>query len=90
VRPLYLLPLFQKRIALGASGFPFTLSDVKYEKGMCPVVERIWEKELIGFETCMHAADDRHVDLLTEAVRKVHRHREELASSAAASGERKP
>ncbi|MEK6744853.1 MAG: DegT/DnrJ/EryC1/StrS family aminotransferase [Nitrospirota bacterium] len=83
VRPLYLLPLFQKRIALGASGFPFTLTDIKYEKGMCPVVERIWEKELIGFETCMHAADDRQVDLLIEAVRKVHGQRQELARSAA-------
>ena len=90
VRPLYLLPLFQKRIAMGASGFPFTLSDVNYEKGTCPVVERIWENELIGFETCMHAADDRHVDLLVEAVRKVHGQREVLARSAASQSEGKP
>jgi dTDP-4-amino-4,6-dideoxygalactose transaminase len=79
VQPLYLLPLFQKRIAFGGSGFPFTLSEVRYEKGMCRVVERVWGKELIGFETCMHEVQERETDLLVEAVRKVHAHRHELA-----------
>ena len=37
LRPLYLLPLFQKRIAFG--GYPFNLSDVQYPKGLCPVSE---------------------------------------------------
>ena len=78
MRPLYLLPLFQKRIAFGSSGYPFTLSDVRYEKGMCPVAEAMYERELICYETCMYDVDDRHADLLVEAVRKVHRHIQDL------------
>jgi perosamine synthetase len=39
LRPLYLLPLFQKRIAFG--GYPFNLSDIQYPKGLCPVSERM-------------------------------------------------
>ena len=79
--PLYLLPVFQRRMAFGNKGFPFSLSDVKYERGMCPVVERLWQKEFIGFETCAYLVDDQHAELLVEAVRKVHHNRKQLAES---------
>ncbi len=36
VRPIYQLPMFQKRIAMGRNGFPFSLSDVTYANGMVP------------------------------------------------------
>ncbi|MGH7950194.1 MAG: DegT/DnrJ/EryC1/StrS family aminotransferase, partial [Candidatus Binataceae bacterium] len=35
VKPLYLLPLFQKRIALGRDGFPFALTNRTYAPGLC-------------------------------------------------------
>lgn len=78
VKPLYMLPLFQQRIAIGNEGWPFTLSTQQYEQGMCPVVERMYAKELIGFEICAYNVDDNHADLLIEAVRKVHTHRYEI------------
>jgi dTDP-4-amino-4,6-dideoxygalactose transaminase len=79
VRPLYLLPLFQQRIAMGRHGFPFTLSDVRYEAGLCPVVERMHASELLAFEPCAYDLEDSVVDALVAAIRKVYAHRAELA-----------
>lgn len=50
VKPLYLSPLYQKKIAIGKKGFPFSVNpevQYRYEKGMCPVVERLYERELL-------------------------------------------
>ena len=77
-RPLYMLPAFQRRVAIGSAGFPFSESDVSYKEGLCPVAERLYERDLIGFEACAYDADDDAAQLLVEAVRKVHRHRDEL------------
>ena len=78
VRPLYHLPLFQKRIAFG--GYPFNLTERTYPKGLCPVAERIHVEELVSYEPCAHDVDDEGARLLGEAIRKVHQHREELAA----------
>src|SRR5262245_52842389 len=40
VEPLYRLPVFQKRIAIGRDGFPFTLTNRTYPTDLCPVAER--------------------------------------------------
>ncbi len=82
-RPLYLLPAFQRRIAIGRSGFPFALSDVSYEAGSCPVAERMWDRELICFEICMYDLDDRRTEDIIRAVRKVHARRADLAAGTA-------
>jgi perosamine synthetase len=78
VRPLYLLPAFQRRIAIGRDGFPLAGSDVSYEKGICPVAERMHERELILFETCMYDLSGDAVDGIAAAFRKVHAARAEL------------
>jgi perosamine synthetase len=80
VRPLYLLPVFQRRTAFGSRGYPFDLSVVSYPKGLCPVCERMHEQELICFETCMYEVTGQSLDLLIEAIHKVHACREELSS----------
>src|SRR5205814_1778665 len=36
VAPLYLLPIFRERIGIGRHGFPFTLTNRSYQKGLCP------------------------------------------------------
>ncbi len=83
VAPLYRLPVFQQRKALGREGHPFTLTERRYDDGLCPVTERLHEAEAILFEPCAIAADDALAGKLVEAVRKVHRLRGELASKAA-------
>jgi perosamine synthetase len=79
VRPLYLLPVFQKRIAMGRDGFPFVLSNRSYEKGLCPVAERMHENELIGIEVCSYLFTDEDIDSVVAAFDKVYEAREYLA-----------
>jgi perosamine synthetase len=81
VRPLYLLPLFQRRIALGRAGFPFNLSEVRYERGLCPTVEALHYEQLIGFEICTYEPTDQTADLVIRAFRKVHANRQALAAA---------
>lgn len=78
-RPLYLLPVFQKRVAIGSAGYPFNLSTVQYRSGMCPITERLYAKELVGFETCMYEIDAHRMTLLVDAIHKVYEQREEIA-----------
>lgn len=81
LRPLYMLPVFQKRIAIGRDGWPFTLTDRKYEKGLCPVAERMYEHELLLFEPCAYRVDDAMADKLVLAIRKVHARRNDIPRS---------
>jgi len=82
VRPLYLLPVFQKRIAIGSQGYPFNSSDRRYDKGLCPITERMHERELLGFEPCAYEVDPKTCDRLVEAIRKVHAQRHLLRELA--------
>ena len=81
LRPLYMLPVFQKRIAIGRDGWPFTLTDRKYEKGLCPVAERMYEHELLLFEPCAYRVDEAMADRLVLAIRKVHAKRNDIPRS---------
>jgi perosamine synthetase len=80
VRPLYRLPLFQRRIGFGSSGFPFTLTNRRYEGNLCPVAERLYSSELLCFETCAYDLTEPEIDQFVDAVRKVHGARAELRS----------
>jgi perosamine synthetase len=75
------LPLFQRRIAIGSAGFPFNLSEVTYQRGLCPVAERMHFDELLCFETCAYVATEADAALLIRAFRKVHANSGNLAGS---------
>lgn len=81
VAPVYWIPLFQKRIAIGPHGFPFNLGDRTYARGDCPVTEAMHEKFLLQFQPVSWEADDEQVDMLIDAVHKVHRHASMLAEA---------
>jgi perosamine synthetase len=78
VKPLYLLPIFQKRVAIGDQGFPFNLSNAYYAKGICPVTERMFEKELLVFPLCSYRLHVKDVDVVASAIRKVFENKDEL------------
>lgn len=84
VRPLYMLPVFQNRRAFGRDGWPFTLSEVQYPAGLCPVAERMHRSEVLCFENCMFDVSDAELDALCAALRKVHAGRASLAEAVAA------
>lgn len=54
--PLYLEPMYQRRIAIGKHGFPFNYEGYKgtvsYDPGICPVAERMFYKELMCTDVC--------------------------------------
>lgn len=81
-KPLYLFPLFQERIAIGSKGYPWTMmedqSSVSYEKGICPVVERLHEKELFLNEIIRPPATTSDLDDVIAAFQKVYENRGEL------------
>lgn len=78
VEPLYLLPLFQERIAIGRDGFPFTLTERRYERGLCPVAERLYDTELLLIESCTLDLSLDDVARYLTAIRKVVEHKDEL------------
>jgi dTDP-4-amino-4,6-dideoxygalactose transaminase len=71
VEPLYWLPLFQQRKAIGRDGWPFTLTETTYERGLCPVVERLHEKELIEVHVCSHLFTEREQQAYVDGFQKV-------------------
>jgi perosamine synthetase len=82
VKPIYLMPIFQKQIAIGSRGFPFKSEfyngNVRYDKGMCPVVEHWYEKEMVTHDNMRHGMTKKDLDDVIEAFHKVYRHRGEL------------
>ncbi len=80
VKPLYLLPLFQKRVAIGRDGFPFTLTNRSYSRGLCPVAEQMYEKELLELHVCSFAFEPHEIQAIIDAFAKIYEHRDELRS----------
>jgi dTDP-4-amino-4,6-dideoxygalactose transaminase len=72
VRPIYRIPMFQQRIAIGGSGFPFTLRDRHYPPGLCPVAEAMHTSELLQFQPVSWDVDDEQIEMMIAALRKVH------------------
>ena len=84
VRPLYLNQIYQTQTAIGKKGFPFTMNpQVKYDysKGSCPVVERMFEKELFHCPLVREAVTEKDLDDVLLAVEKVYENIGELKGS---------
>lgn len=86
VEPLYTLPVFAQRRALGRDGFPFTLTERQYVWGLCPTAERLWRDEIILFEPCAWQLSDSDVDAIATAFRKVHDNLGALATAEIRTG----
>ncbi len=82
VKPLYLQPLYQKQIAYGSKGFPFKSSlykgKVNYSKGLCPVTERMHEKEFFSHELMRPGMAKEDLDDLVTAFYKVWEYKSQL------------
>lgn len=78
VRPLYMLPVFQQRRAIGRDGWPFNLTNRGYEAGLCPVAERVESNELLLFLISAWNITPAVADGFIEALRKVHGNMDKL------------
>ena len=75
VKPIYLLPLFQNKKAFNKTQFPFVSNyyngNPDYSPGICPVAERLFEKEFTFTEICQYPYTNKHVGLFIKALKKV-------------------
>lgn len=80
LEPLYLLPLFQKKQVFNETHFPFDYQGMTqdYAKGICPVTERLYEKEFTFTTLCQHPRTKKDIDSFVRAVKKVLENRSEL------------
>lgn len=83
VKPLYLQPMYQKRIAYGKDGCPWTCEkykgEVSYKKGICPVTEKMHEQTLITHELMHAGMRKKDLDDVVRAFTKVWKNVKELA-----------
>jgi perosamine synthetase len=82
VKPLYLQPIFQKKIAFGAGGCPWSCEkyhgNVNYSAGLCPTTERMHFHELITHELMKPGMKKKDLDDVVSAFEKVWINRGEL------------
>lgn len=85
VEPIYLEPVYQQRMLYGTKGCPFTChhngGEVSYEKGICPITERMYDKEMILANVCHAGISRRDLDDVVDAFQKVTENITELAST---------
>ncbi|HEX2721392.1 MAG TPA: DegT/DnrJ/EryC1/StrS family aminotransferase [Gemmatimonadaceae bacterium] len=81
--PLYLEPMYQQRIGFGRAGFPWTypgyFGRVSYEPGICPVVERLYSRELMCTDVCHANTSETDLMDVVRAFEKVYANLRELA-----------
>lgn len=75
VRPIYEEPIYQGQKGYGQQGCPFKCplygKEIRYQKGDCPVVERMHYKELILLPVCRPAQTFNDMDDVVGAFKKV-------------------
>lgn len=72
---LHLLPLFRNKIAYGTGGFPWRSpycdNPVEYQRGLCPVAERLHAQSFMGLNLCMYEYHPQDIELIIKAFHKV-------------------
>jgi perosamine synthetase len=72
---IHQLPIYQKKIAYGKKGFPWTKDiyqgSASYELGICPVAEKLHLRTFLGMELCVSEYTDKEIDLVIKAFKKV-------------------
>ncbi len=74
VEPIYRQPMYQRGIAIGRHGFPFLQTDGslrQYPDGICPVAERMHERELFYLSFLHAGLTESDLDDVTVAFEKV-------------------
>jgi perosamine synthetase len=71
VAPLYRLPMFRNRQAMGRAGFPFSNAAVDYRDGLCPVTERLHDHEALVYEVCAWDPTPAQCSQMVDAIHKV-------------------
>lgn len=85
VKPLYLEPLYQRKLCFGANGYPFSANPrndrLSYARGICPVVERLADRELMVTNIIYPPLAESDMDAFVAACGKVIRNRDALLAA---------
>ena len=80
---IHLLPIYQKKIAYGSNGFPWSSDickrEVSYAKGICPVAEKMQDFSYLGIGLCNFDWDQKDVQLIIECFQKVWKNLDKLS-----------
>ncbi len=82
VKPIYLYPLYQQKRMFPRSQFPFVSTEypvqVNYTKGICPVVERMFEEELLTTAIYQPQHSREMIDEFIDALQRIQDQVEQL------------
>jgi len=78
VKPLYFSPLYTEKRAYAYKHYT---GNVKYEKGICPISEKLNEKEVIIIAVCRPPATISDMDDIINSIHKIIENRNELLNS---------
>ena len=81
VKPIYLQPFFQRRASLCSFNCPRYQGQISYDRGLCPVAERMHFEELIIHEYMRPGMMERDLDDVARAFEKVADNVAELQST---------
>ena len=84
VKPLYLNPIYQQKIAIGKKGFPFNFNkgvEYDYSMGTCPNVEKAYFEELIITPLVREPLTISVMKDLITAIKKVIKNSKEIAKA---------
>lgn len=72
---LHLLPMYQRKIAYGSQGFPWSSDicrrNVDYSYGICPVAEALHSENYLGYAMCLSDLQHGEIEILIQAFHKV-------------------
>lgn len=81
VKPLYLASLYQRKIAIGPHGWPWTTHpavEYEYRKGLCPIAEQMYDYGLIYTPLIREPLGEAEIDDFVAAIKKVLLHKKAL------------
>lgn len=75
VKPLYLNPLYLERRAFAYRHYN---GNVKYEKGICPIAEKLYKNDVVIIQVCRYPATIEDMKDIVEAINKILENKNEL------------
>jgi len=75
VKPIYLEPMYQRRLVYGSRGCPFRCpwyeGSVSYDHGLCPTAEKLYFEEFIITDICKYPNGEKEIEEFVMAVKKI-------------------